>query len=380
LVWKDDIPAGVSTQFAELRSPLMDGGVYDNQGLESLLLADRRRRNGPAGAGVDLIFISDTDPLVKSLYAVPSSVAQTILASKPSWAVSLLCRIDPKLKWLDWTSQALVILCWLVVLASAVNMVVTGFSETGAGWLAPILTSVLPAVLAGGTAFLMSGLRGFITKDLLARIPQLRVAAWRDLRELPLSRALDMVAFRVSSLFALASSVFMKRIRSAGLARIFDAPEYQGRIVSNLIYQLTPDYPWVFDTPERDKKMLPGLTPELIARLKAVSKPSGSMQHCAAIADEMPTTLWFNNESELPALVAAGQFTTCLNLMKFVARTRVFDAAANSFVGEVEPFWEQLLADWTKFNAHPQFLLPEMEQRAQNSATGKNEAQDALGS
>jgi predicted acylesterase/phospholipase RssA len=377
LAWKDGIPDGVGATFAAARSPLMDGGVYDNQGLESLLYADERRRQGPAGAGVDLVIISDTDQSPEALYRIPGPLVDTILQSNASWAVKLLCRLDPQLKWFARAAQAMIVLCWLVVLAIAINLGVTVWSGASINHLSLTLTSIIPLLLAGGTAFLVSGLRGMLEKDLLEKIPQLQGRGWEHLREVPLSRALDMVSFRVSSLLALTSSVFMKRIRSAGLARVFDDPRYTGRIAANLIYQLIPGHRWDFEAPDGDKEMLPGLGPELLERLKAVPRPTEALRSQAEIAAGMPTTLWFNHDSELPALVAAGQFTACLTLMKFVARTRVFDPSKGTFAGEVGPLWEKMLADWVKFNDSPQFLVSEVDPGNQKRTAEKTGVADA---
>jgi predicted acylesterase/phospholipase RssA len=372
MAWKQkSVPPGILSLFANARSPLMDGGVYDNQGLESLLFADQRLRNagpaGPAPNGADLIIISDTDRLSENLYQVPGPIRDAILQSKTNWALKLLFWIDPRLKWLDRGSWLLIVLCWLTIAAIAGNLVEKFLSPQAIDWFELTLTSVVPLALALASQFLVNALRGLVRKDLLPKIPQLQAAGWNYLREIPLSRALDMALFRVTSLLALTSEVFMKRIRSAGLNRTFDDPAYQGRIMANLIYQLTPNYRWVFAAPASDSKMLPGLEPALVAELQAIPPPSAQLEGVAKTAADMPTTLWFNDPKELPALVAAGQFTTCLNLMKFVARTRIFDANTRTFQGEVGPLWEQLLAEWKRFQSAPYFLLDEMIPEARKS-------------
>jgi hypothetical protein len=372
LAWKGGVPVGIRSQFAPAPSPLMDGGVYDNQGLESLYLADMRVQHPPSGIpardGADLIFISDTDRVADTLYQVPDGVKDTVLRSHPNLAVRFLAWLDPKLKWLDWVSKGMIVLCGLVVAAIGIDLAVTLLSPQPPHWAVLLLTSILPLLLAAGTAFLVHAARGLVRKDLLAKIPQVQSAGWEHLRELRLSRAVDMCLVRLSSLLAMASGVFMKRIRSSGLNRIYTDDSYKGRVVANLIYQLTPGYPWAFAAPESDEKMLPGWAPELVSHLKAIPAPSDILQKVAKVAADVPTTLWFTSDDELPALVASGQFTTCLNLMKFVARTRTF-APAGECTGEVGPLWRQLVADWRRFQTDPYFVLGESIPEAVPSKT-----------
>jgi hypothetical protein len=72
---------------------------------------------------------------------------------------------------------------------------------------------------------------------------------------------------------------------------------------------------------------------------------------------EGETTLWFKNRCELSTLVAAGQATMCFNLMKYIVRNYQFDDSRQSFVGEIQPVWQQLLDDWNQLAEQPYFLL-----------------------
>jgi hypothetical protein len=352
------VPPHIAEQFAHAPSPLMDGGVYDNQGFESLSYSDDRWSDiHKAPNGVDLLIISDTDRRLDSLYQMPPPVRETILKSNTTLALKLLCWINPRLKWLDWGSQALAVLCVLVVAAIGVNLGLQLFSSERPGWLSVALTSVAPALLAAGTFFAVRTLRGFIQRDLLTRIPQLQSRGWEYLREVPLGRTLDLVALRVTSLLALTSNVFMKRIRSAGLDRAFTDPAYKGRLMASFIYHLSPRNRWVFEDPAHDDKMLAPVDPSLVQTLQAIPRPSQLVLRTTERAAEVPTLLWFRDDDELPLLVAAGQITTCFNLIKFVARTRVFDPQTRSFPGEVGRLWQTLLQDWQTFQGDPRSFL-----------------------
>ncbi len=60
------LPEKIRAQFEGKSIGLMDGGVYDNQGIDSMLLADNRTDpsqpvNAAATQKVDLFIMSDTD-------------------------------------------------------------------------------------------------------------------------------------------------------------------------------------------------------------------------------------------------------------------------------------------------------------------------------
>ena len=75
---------------------LMDGGIYDNQGIESLWLADKRN-----GFLLDLFIISDLDQQPAILYRFPPY---------PCLKVSNLT-----LQGVNWLSKILIIFCFLTL-------------------------------------------------------------------------------------------------------------------------------------------------------------------------------------------------------------------------------------------------------------------------
>jgi hypothetical protein len=223
-----------------------------------------------------------------------------------------------------------------------------------------LFTGFLPLAATFAAFLILLILRGAIRNQLLTKIPQLQAEGWRFLRRVRLASAIDMCAARLSSLLAPTSGIFMKRIRTSSLDRTFDDPAHRGRLIANLIYSLRPGSPWVFENPNEDDKMLVGLSPELIGELKSIPRPSEKLTKSAETAATVPTLLWFQDEEEqLRALVAAGQFTTCFNLLKYLARTRVFDPTTKSFADpDVQFLWTKLRSDWQTFGDNPNALLP----------------------
>src|SRR5688572_10535351 len=112
--------------------------------------------------------------------------------------------------------------------------------------------------------------------------------------------AIEIVKARVSSVMALTSNVFMKRIRQLQFNNLMN-PESRARLVSfNLIYSLNPtkDRTWLW-------------------KLDAELKPTPEMKEISAKAEIVPTTLWMN-EQQFEILIACGRSTTCFSLLKYL--------------------------------------------------------------
>lgn len=352
--WQNGMPAALQTLPA---TPLMDGGIYDNEGLESLMLSVKRNE----AAGIDMIITSDTDRNADSLYQMPPSAAVFVKHNpdaKVNW--SLLAQWNPSLGKLAWISWVLMLLGILSIIALGVNFCLElgkwlwgqQPNRPSLTWLA--LTNLVPWVATAGTTAVLVLLRSLFKNQLLSRVPQLQTASWDLLRHVKIFNAIDMIALRVSSLIALASNIFMKRIRSAGYGAAYQDPAYLGKLVANYIYSVDSQTPWTLQHPETDGKMLPGLSPGLIAEISRIPGPTDAVHLLVDTAARLPTLLWFQNDRELPDLVAAGQITTCVNLMKFIARTRVFDDAKNEFAdAAVQQLWVRLKEDWAALRADP---------------------------
>jgi hypothetical protein len=186
-----------------------------------------------------------------------------------------------------------------------------------------------------------------LRRELLGRrselIPQVGRRAWKGLQRITVDQLVDMLWLRLSSVVTLTASIFMKRIRAMGYARLYEDPKYRARRVSNLVYHLQSSEPFA--------ESLAGL----------VSRPSAALRRVADVAASMPTTLWFDPDKpyQLPCLVAAGQATLCYNLMKQLVREQGRDPAR--FPPEVGLLWGRLVADWEGLMDDPYSLLRKRE-------------------
>jgi predicted acylesterase/phospholipase RssA len=285
--------------------PLMDGGIYDNQGISSLLLAYHR-------GGAATLLACDTSPRNPDLYPTPAPHARGFVP----------------LRLVRWLGIAL----FLLALLSFGALLVEGCARwTGSGtdWLLYVVPGVLSAGTAGGLLWLRRRIRAGIAS--LRR--QVHVGdVWNDVRGLTVAEAEGLADLRLTSLLALTSSVFMARIRSLVYRSLYEDPRFEHRRMACLIYSLEESRPALF-----------AAHPWL--------RPSPELVRRAAEAEKMPTTLWFDAPDQLATLEAVGAATCCFILLKFVLEDRAAEAAHPG--SPVALLLERLKAEWAVLNGNP---------------------------
>jgi len=303
----------------------MDGGVYDNQGIQSLLLADERNSDE-----LGVFIVSDADRESDDLYPVPdveSGDGLTLLG----------CNLG------NLTLGTLNLIAWLITLICALTIAAVGyqswerFHEGRFVVFWDLFVYLVPLALAVLTYVALCYGRRVIGRRVLPSIPQVGGAAWNDIKRLTLAQVLDMVNLRLTSLMSMANWVFMKRIRSLVFYLVYGNERYENKRVSNLIYHL-----------KIGKKF---------ENLPDVPEPSADLQRVAEVAANMDTTLWLNERHQLPCLVACGQATLCYNLMKYAVRVHGDDP--ESYSREVRQCWDRLVDDWKALVGRPYKLLEE---------------------
>ena len=293
--------------------PIMDGGIYDNQGVEGLWLADKRNEYS-----LDLFIISDVDQKSDNLYKFPTPIEVSNLS----------------LKWVDRISKIVILFCF-ITLGTFGYQVVRDLQYEFV-WL-NIFLNAIPLFLAVGVSFITISIRNLIKNKILPEIPQVERLAWSDLKQLSVNQLVNGIYLRLTSLQALAGSVFMKRIRSMGLRFIYQqyGEQAKSKVIPNLIYQLETD---------SSVETLPG-----------VQSRSAPLQQTIDSAANMPTTLWFTNDSQLDDLIICGQATICHSLMRYIVRN--YGEDVNLFPADVKTLWDKLVKDWSDLCNQPQILL-----------------------
>lgn len=257
--------------------PLMDGGVYDNQGITSAVLADR-------GNSFGLFLISDTSAREDEILSTPD------VSPRRGWV---------SLETLFWIAVALFAVCLAAIGIIGYSFFKADEPNRFAEWqiIIAYIISVLPAFLLIGVLIWIYSL--FLKAESVV-ISGARFRLWHYFKKMALPDAIEMVKARISSVLAMTSNVFMKRIRQLQFNNLMN-PASRAKLVSfDLIYDMNPTK----DTPRLWKH-----DPEL--------KPTDEMKKISAQAEAVPTTLWMNEE-QFRILIACGRSTTCFSLLRYL--------------------------------------------------------------
>jgi predicted acylesterase/phospholipase RssA len=317
--WSD--PAAIGAQLGERfpQVPLMDGGIYDNQGVDgAVTVYDRTGMFDRLG----LLLVSDTSQRKEPLFAEPKA------SRLPRLKMTTLVR-------LGWVGFWLALLSCVAVLVPVATTLWRG-PWTWTAALRLLLTGVVPAALAGGTAFGLWWVRRAFARQLAAVRADTGVDLPPLLAGLRLRDLGDLLGRRIGSVMAMVNHVSMKRVR--GLIQrslLGEDSRYQRRAKVVLLYDLDARRT---KPRERHPDLLPSLELQLLSRR----------------AEAVPTALWADEE-QLRDLVACGQATACLKLLEHLRERR---AAALATPGSAEATVEAaLLPLWAALQNEPHALL-----------------------
>lgn len=317
--WPDgEIPDATRRLFSDAQNqpspvPLMDGGLHDNQGIDSLLLADERNPED-----IDLFVLSDVFREPPEHYRMPEQRGND----------------GP-------TLGQIAIMAWILFFGGLVTvgaLVAKTIFQLRMGEFRPIwdgLLLIVPLVLGIVVLILLWWIRRFVHDELLSRIPQVGIRSEKYIRQMPLQAVLEMADIRVLTLIATSTTVVWKRVRNLGYRVVYNVEEYEGKRVSCLLQHLRPGQPFV---------QLPGVEP-----------PSAKMRQVAEVAGNMATILWFSNEHQQPCVTATGQASMCYNLMKHIARR--YGQDPDQYPERVQAIWKRLTDDWKLLREDPFALL-----------------------
>ncbi|MDJ1478853.1 patatin-like phospholipase family protein [Cytophagaceae bacterium YF14B1] len=346
-ITKDQLLEGstISETFA-----LMDGGIADNQGLNSLMLADLRRlQKQTTFTRFDLSLITDVGSHYMDAYKIPSFTKNKILNY-------LNLRLVHKI---------LIIVC-IISIAILSFIYITPLPNRN---LQFVLISVL-TFLGGNSVFLLI-LYYYIKRILFKSSPKgnVNVEALSLTSNFPsevinllanylnvtkLGILLHMLKNRMQSVIILNIDIFLKRIRQILYERFYQAPVWKNRRKSNHIYDLA-----ITNQSNRQRQINQS---NYSTQEKNILTPTQDIEKIAEDAFSMGTTLWFDQES-LPKrdkIIITGQFTTCYNLLKYIIglkKTSTYQNLSPEYRNRVDELYKKLLGDWDIFKQDPSFLF-----------------------
>jgi hypothetical protein len=322
---------------------MMDGGITDNQALESMVDAQKRRVKGKtAFRPFDLMLVND----VGSHYMDPYKLPRENDSYTGIKAISI---------------KTVITILWILMLLglSLVAGVIPKLETFGVRW--PVILGTTITVLSGSFLLMLSLIRRFIegNSDRLGGLnlnknfsPGIVTNLFEHFASTPIMVIFRMLKERVSSVLVLNNDVFLKRIRFLLYDKTYESGKYRFRIKTNHVYDLS-----FSNDLNRHKKELNFI------------EPSKSIQIIAQAAFEMATTLWFDTTNQknetLAALIACGQFTTCYNLLEYVYRLKTtknksgdtyYSILAPAYQEKIDHLERKLSKDYVAFQEDPFWL------------------------
>ncbi len=324
---------------------IMDGGIYDNQGVESIMMY----KNGLERPYFDLIIVSDV--------ASPDMNAYKPFNEQPkknNWKSLTLNQIVAKAKsFLSQVNRVLLMVFFFSLLIPLIwgyeNNIFTGFFLT-----LPIFSVIL---------FLC---KRWLIKESLTRYEKVKQATFSlidpfyfkklaklKIGELSYHRVEPLLVNRGMSLLTLLSVVFLKVIRRLNYKRLYEHPHYDFRRSTSLIRELT-EKTWKSRHKNGDYNHEIG----------------NNIKEIVETAAEFGTTLWFTDEEKLEKmlemLVVTGQLTMCYNIKTYLedlVAAPEDEQDSNGFQDLPMATQQTLLLTlsncqqhWEKFKENPYFL------------------------
>lgn len=260
--------------------PLMDGGIYDNQGISSLLLVVKRAQP----PHIDLVLVADTDQRAR-VYEVkaPPTVVLGSLSLNAVYLVGLA-------------------LTGLAAIAGTAGLM--GAVMGDSTW-----ARVVGACAAAGCGLIASvfaWLRLGVWPKLVMSVPYKNADIWSAMQSLSVNQVVALVVERADSVLALTMRAFMGRIRALTYEKVFAESRLAGRVCPVQIYALLD---------------------HADARVRAVVER----------AHKTPTSLWIDKEM-LADVVTCGELTAYAALReRGVDVAQYWDALVNSLPTPTTP-------------------------------------------
>lgn len=310
---------------------VMDGGITDNQGIDSMLNIHNRK-----ASKLDLIIINDVssfqmDPWKPSTIEVKNKTSINDTASK-------------LLRWLD------VKILYVLILALGIALLFFGLygnSSTIFLW-----SLILGGVLAGVGGVLTAA--GFYAKSLKKRwikwfnssfnkaVPTALLDEVSGFKHLSLDLVKRLLTDRATSAATMLQSVFLNQIRRLNYDDFYKNPNLENMRITSRVDELDGK-----DTIYKKFKIAPEIKTPASKLLKKV----------ANIAATTPTALWWDETDvkvkRMDSLIACGQFTTCYNLLTYIIDLKKAEITSP----DLEKLEIQLQADWKLFNENPYWLV-----------------------
>jgi predicted acylesterase/phospholipase RssA len=298
--------------------PLMDGGIFDNQGIDSMLVADRTEIDDQVIYKADLFVVSDSTPSDKVIFELPTKKRKGWFSLQMLWY--------------------LLIALFISSIISSVGLLkfISDFFSSGRNWwnefgyffFVLLLPLVLMILVAVGLFFVIKYKTEYNTLEMQGEKFQL----WESIKNLTINDAIGLGLSRIGSLIVLSANVFLRRIRLMLSTSLRSNPDVNKRVAFNYIYDLEENRPALWKI---DKDLIP--TDEMLEISKSASA--------------YPTNLWFANEKALRNVLVCGQISICYSILKHLIEER--KTIPNDENSPYYELYQQVKVKWLELKENP---------------------------
>jgi len=379
---------------------LMDGGVDDNQGLYSAMLADKRKRSKNDADGFDLIMVVDVSSYFMDPYVPPPTVTKGSMRKQNlTQSINDLHKtfngLQKTLKRTTFISAAVLAIAVLLLIFSNTRPLMNlGYLLLSPSILALVIVAFITGYKAGNPMFSWLS-RAFTAKpqEVVAYLKEEApsVAGFSDKFILSLMKAFEgarfgvleqMLKARLGSVLSMVMDINLKQTRrlifDTFYGTFYGKDIWQHRRVFDVIYELSQ-----FNTVGRarsfedkfwekvpDAAKTDALKDWLTNTRKLLFDGCQKLNAVAEEARTMGTTLWYdvndNNSQRMKKVIACGQFTTCAKLLEYTLELEMkmmIDASMPGTIPTIQFTQEdvdvfknvkaQLERDWEAFKKEP---------------------------
>lgn len=323
---------------------LMDGGIVDNQGINSILLYDKRKDK------LDLIVVADVS-------------SPDITGYKPTKEKRIPLIGNIKM-------IAIYRFIWIADLILAGALFLPFIQQN---WMALMVISGLLTLFVTATLVLAFA-RRMIRKA--ADTNEVGIGKINKMNVLTPNAIAELFVNRVNSAGLLIGSIFLKHLRSMNYEDLFGDTGYAHKHFSTAIYDLK-------HSEANDRKV--NIRSVSFYEL-GISEPTTDIRNICTIASGMKTTLWVplneKGKEKIRDVIVAGQVTTCINFIIYYHRickslesiqrrkntTRmgkndhVYEAFLNKQVERLASVNWQAREHWKQFQENPWWMMDELNQ------------------
>lgn len=316
---------------------IMDGGIADNQGIDSMLKINKRMNYR-----LDLIIINDVGSYkVQPWQQDKSNVEKNSTVKRVINKTLQYFTIKP-LYWIILLVGLLLILLnnMLVFGPNAyIGLYILGSVIMGIGLLLTVFGLVASVIKTSVVARLKTLFKKNVPEPLLDDI--------LIFQKLDISLVQRMLTDRLTSAMLMINDVFLKQLRRLNYKLFYSNEKLKNKRITATVYKLCGQKSPYHKVLDYNKAIKP--------------EPSKNLENVCLTASETPTTLWWDktdiSKNRMQTLIACGQFTMCYELMDYILKLKADEDIGVIDLAEIDKLYKTLEADWKSFNDKPLWLV-----------------------